>query len=226
MDETTWQRWGATSGLVAVGAGAGAMVFERGGVSPDEPADQIAAFFAVNGSLLLAQSVLFMIGAAALLWFTGSLRAFLAAAEGGSQRLSTLAFGAGIAQVAVNLMAQAFQIGLATTPPAQVSGGLVALMDATFALANVPLAVMLGAVALVSLRYRAFPAWLGRLAAVAAGAYAILSANVAVSGGPLGPGGELSYVLYPALVIWLVPAAIIMIRRCGPVVNTERAASA
>ncbi len=216
MNETTWERWGAASGLVAVAAGAAALLFERGAVSPNDPADEIVRFFAANASAQLMQSVLFVIGAAALLWFIAGLRAFLAVAEGGTARLSTLAFGAGISQIVLNLMAQAFQIGAATTPPEQMSAGLVAMMNATFALANVPLAVMLAAVAAVSLRYRAFPRWLGWLAAAAAVAYALLSVSVAVDSGPLAPGGALSYALYPSLVLWQVPAAIIMIMRSRP----------
>ncbi|GII05998.1 DUF4386 family protein [Planobispora takensis] len=213
MGTTAQRRWSAAGGLIAVAAGAAATLFERGGVNPDDPADQITAFFTANGSALLTQSALFVIGAAALLWFIAGLRAFLGAAEGGSQWLATLAFGAGIAQIAANLTAQTFQIGLATAPPEQVSGALVALTNAAFALANAPTAVMLAAVAVVSLRHRAFPGWLGRLAAAAAGAYVILSVSAVAPDGPLAPGGALSYLLYPALVIWLVPAAITMIAR-------------
>ncbi|GIH96313.1 hypothetical protein ACFFMN_39185 [Planobispora siamensis] len=220
---TTRERWGATGGLVAVAAGAAAAVFERGGVSPDAPAGQITAFFAANGSAMLAQSALFVIGAAALLWFLAGLRAFLAAAEGGSQRLSTLAFGAGVAQVTINLVAQAFQVGLATAPPEQVSAGLVALTNAVFTLANVPVAVMLAAVAAVSLRHGAFPPWLGWLGAAAAVAHALLSVSAFAYNGPLAPGGALSYLLYPALVVWLVPAAITMIVRGGPAAREDRA---
>ncbi|MFC4119815.1 hypothetical protein [Nonomuraea zeae] len=215
MNEPAWQRWGMGSGLVAVAAGAAAVLFERGAVSPEQPAPDIAAFFAANGSALVAQSLLFVAGAVALLWFLGCLRVFLAESEGGPARLSTLAFGAGVAQVVLNLIAQAWQIGLATAPPAQVTGRDLALMNAMFALANVPVAVMFAAVALVSLRHRAFPRWLGWLAAPAAAAYAVLSAGIAVTSGPLAPGGWLQFLLYPALVIWLVPATIVMIARSG-----------
>ncbi|MEV0353492.1 hypothetical protein AB0H88_47725 [Nonomuraea sp. NPDC050680] len=226
MNETAWERWGAASGLVAVAAGAAALLFERGAVSPNDPADEIVRFFAANGSAQLMQSVLFVIGAAALLWFISGLRAFLAVAEGGTGRLSMLVFGAGITQIVLNLMAQAFQIGATMTPPEQMSAGLVAMMNATFALANVPLAVMLAAVAAVSLRYLAFPRWLGWIAAAAAVAYALLSVSVAVDSGPLAPGGALSYVLYPSLVLWQVPAAIIMIIRIGRGAAVELAPSA
>jgi hypothetical protein len=38
---------------------------------------------------------------------------------------------------------------------------------------------------------------------------------VARATGPLAPQGWLTLVLYPMPVIWLVPAAIVMIRRLG-----------
>ena len=48
---------------------------------------------------------------------------------------------------------------------------MINTMSAMLTIANLPLAVMLLAVAVVSLRHRAFPFWLGWLAAVAAGSY-------------------------------------------------------
>ena len=59
---------------------------------------------------------LFLAGAALYLWYLGSLRTWLHDAEGGTGRLSTVAFGAGTVWVGVNMVAQAFQIGLATDP--------------------------------------------------------------------------------------------------------------
>ncbi|WP_433518744.1 hypothetical protein ACQP2T_26535 [Nonomuraea sp. CA-143628] len=216
MGDTTWERWGAASGLVSVAVGAAALIFERGGVRPNAPGNEITDFYLRNGQAQLTQSLLFTAGAAALLWFAGSLRAFLARAEGGTQRLSTLAFGAAVAQAAMNLLAQAFQVGLAGAPHGgQVPPALISIMDAVFILANVPLAVMLAAVAMVSLRTHAFPSWLGWLAALAAAAHALLSASIVTGSGPLAAGGWLATALYPALTVWLVPAAITMIVRIG-----------
>jgi hypothetical protein len=211
----TWERWGAASGLIAVAVGAFALVFERGGVSPNASSADIADFFSRNGQAQLTQSLLFLIGAAALLWFAGSLRTFLARAEGGEARLSTVVFGAAVAQVTMNMLAQAFQIGLAGAPGGQVPPALLTTTNAIFALVNLPLVVMLLAVTVVSWRTRAFPAWLSGLAALAAAAHAVLVASVAVDSGPLATGGWLSASLYPAFVVWLVPAAIIMITRIG-----------
>lgn len=213
MTETTRERWGAASGLVAVAAGAAALIFERGGISPATPPAEITAFFARNGTAQLQESLLFCAGAMALLWFVGTLRGFLAEAEGGKGRLSAVVFGAAVSQITVNVVAQAFQIGLATTPRGEVPAALVALANAVFLLANLPLAVMLLAVGVVSWRTGAFPRWLSVVALVAAAAHALLAGSFSVTDGPLAADGWLSFALYPAFVVWLVPAAIIMIVR-------------
>src|SRR5512132_3625248 len=108
---------------------------------------------------MLAQSMLFLAGAALYLWYLGSLRTHLHGAEGGTGRLSAVAFGAGTVWVGVNMVAQAFQIGLAADPAAGAPAALVGTMNAVFTIAALPLAMMMAAVATVSLRYRAFPAW-------------------------------------------------------------------
>jgi hypothetical protein len=87
--------------------GATAAVFERNPVT--------ATDFAVNQTALLTQSMLILAGAAFSLWFIGSLRTHLLRAEQeqGAGRLSSVAFGAGIAWAALNMLAQAFQLGAA-----------------------------------------------------------------------------------------------------------------
>jgi hypothetical protein len=67
----------------------------------------------------------------------------------------------------------------------------------------------------VSLRYGAFPAWLGWLSAVVAGAQAFLCLSTAFESGPFASDSLLSFVLYPFFLIWLVPATVIMVRRVG-----------
>ena len=207
MTDTTWERCGAASGLAMVVLGAAAVVFER---SP-----QTAADFAANRSALLTQSMLFLLGAAAGLWFAGSLRTHLARFEGGNARLAAVAFGAGVAWAALNICAQAFQIGVARDPHGAAPTALLSTMSALFTVANLPLAVMLLAVAVVSLRHRAFPVWLGWVAIVAAAAQTLLWSTSVVSDGPLAANGPLSFALYPFFLIWLVPATLIMIRQAG-----------
>ncbi len=216
MNETRWERWGAASGYAALLAGAAAVVFERGPVSASDPTGEIAAYFADNRGALRAQGLLFVIGAGFFLWFLGSLRSFLVRAEGGTGRLSAVAFGAGIASIVITVVALAFQIGLAMAPGGAVEPALVATMGAVFTVANLPLAVMLIAVAVVSFRTRAFPAWLGWLSVAAAAAQLAPSFGMILDSGPLAADGWLAaYVPYPLYVVWLAAATTAMIRRIG-----------
>ena len=80
-------------------------------------------------------------------------------------------------------------------------------------IAYVPMAVMLAAVAVVSCRFRAFPAWVAWLSAVAAAANLLMSAGRVTQSGPLVPGGLLTYVLYLLQVVWQVAVPTLMIVR-------------
>jgi hypothetical protein len=207
MNERRWERYGAASGFAVVIFGAAAMMFERTPVT--------AADFAANRTALLTQSMLFLAGAAVTMWFVGSLRSFLVRFEGGTGRLTAVVFGSGVAWITLNMAAQAFQVGVASDPSGEAQTALLKTMNAVFTVANLPLAVMLLAVAVVSLRYRAFPLWLGWVAVAAAVGQALLWLATVIQSGPLASDGWLSLVLYPLFLIWLVPATIIMIRRAG-----------
>jgi|RhiMethySRZTD1v2_1073278.scaffolds.fasta_scaffold03542_7 hypothetical protein len=207
MNESTWERCGASSGFAMVVLGAAATVFERTPVT--------AADFAANRTALLTQSMLFLAGAGISLWFVGCLRTYLSRAEGGSGRLAGIAFGAGIAWATLNMLAQAFQVGVASDPAGEAPVALLKTMTAVFTVANLPLVVMLVAVAVVSLRHNAFPAWLGWLSIAAAGAQTLLWVATVVESGPLASDGWLNFVLYPFFIVWLIPATVIMVRRAG-----------
>jgi len=218
MKGMNWERWAAGSGFAALAFGAAAVALERPWPSTSAPA-AFPTFLADNRAAILAQSMLFLISAGLFMWFLGSLRSFLIQAERGTGRLSTVAFGAGMIGYGLNVVGQAPQITLTLPSRAGMQPELAAaLTDLGYVMlivANVPLAVMFAAVAVVSVRARAFPAWLGWLAAVAAAAALALSFAVVDPTGPLAPQGWASYLLYPAPVLWLVPAATVMTRRLG-----------
>lgn len=215
MGDATLERWGAASGFVVVAVGAAATVFERGTISVDDPVAKITAYFANNRSALLAQSLLFVLGAAIFVWFVGALRSYLARAEGAAGMLSSVAFGAGIAWVGISLAAQAFQIGLAISSKHEVVPAPVGIMWALFTVAAIPIAVMLAATAVASFRYKAFPAWLGWLALTAAAGYLLVLLGIVVESGPLSPTGWITYAAYPLYVVWLLCATTVMVRRPG-----------
>jgi hypothetical protein len=192
------------------------MFFERGTLSASDPVAKIIAHYTDNHDALRAQALMFVIGAGFFLWFAGSLRSFLARAEGGTGRLSMVAYGAGVASTVVTLVALAFQVGLASAASDAGQPALVGMMDALFVIANLPLAVMLIAIAIVTFRAAAFPAWLGWLSAVAALAQLVPVLGIALDGGPLAADGWLSaYLPYPLYALWLAGTAVVTTLRVG-----------
>jgi hypothetical protein len=165
------------------------------------------------------QSLLFVLSASVYLWFFGSLRSYLWQVEGESGRLSTVAFGAGVIWTGLQMVFQGIQVALAMASSGPVEPALAGMMsDLTYALsviAYVPMAVMLAAVAVLSLRSRAFPAWFGWLSAIAAAVNLSMSLGIAVDSGPLVPGGLLTYVLYLLTAVWLVVVTTVMVVRLG-----------
>jgi hypothetical protein len=214
VSEVKWEQWDAASAFAALVAGAVGGALERGWPSGNDPV-AVASFIAEHRTAILGQSMLFLLSSAIYLWFLGSMRGFLARAEGGTGRISTVAFGAGIAWVVLGMVAQAFQVGQTMAASNGVQPALMWTMAATFAIANLPCAVMLTAVAVVSFRHAAFPVWLAWISAAAAAAQLLLWCGTVVGSGPLAPNGWLTYVLYPLFLVWLVPTCIVMIRRLG-----------
>ena len=214
-----WERWSAASGYVVILFGVAGAAFERGGPPLNAPVEQTVTFFSKYRSELLAQSLMFVLSAGAYLWFFGVLRTFLLEAEDGPGMLSTIAFGAGIVTAGIQMVFQGLQVALAVASKDPVEPTIAALFgNATLALsviAYVPMAVMLAAVAVVSLRDRAFPAWLGWLSSFAAMAHVLMSLGLVVESGPLVPGGTLTYGLYAVSLLWLMATTTVMVVRSG-----------
>jgi hypothetical protein len=219
MNGQRWERWGAATGYLVFALGVAAASFERGAPPANAPVDAILAYFTTYRTELRIQSLLFVLSAGLYLWFFGSLRSFLLRHEGETGRLSTVAFGAGAVWAGMQMVVQSGQASLAMGAGSDVGPALAGMIsDLTYVLsviAYVPMAVMLAAVAVVSLRTGAFPAWVGWLSAVAAAANLCMSLGIVVDGGPLVPGGPLTYVLYVLLPVWLLAVTTVMFVRLG-----------
>ena len=216
MNDPKWNRWGAATGYLALALGLAAASFERGAPPANAPVEQSLAYFIRYRTELLAQSLLFVLSAGVLLWFIGCLRSFLQKAEQGSGRLSSVAFGAGILWAGLQFVLQGAQVALAMGANSDLPATLAGMMgDLTYALsviAYVPMGIMLLAVAVVTWRFKAFPAWLGWLSAAGAAVNLLMSAGI-VAGGLLVPGGALTYVLYLLQAVWQVAVPTVMIAR-------------
>src|SRR4029453_10218304 len=94
-----------------------------------------------------------------------------------------------VAWATINMVAQAFQVGVASDPEGSAPEALLRTMSAVFTIANLPLAVMLVAVAVISLRYHAFAIWLAWLAFAAAGAQSVFWGSAEFDTGPPAAAG-------------------------------------
>jgi len=218
MTGTRFEKLSAATGYAALLCGIGAVALERPWPSTTNPAG-LPVFLADNHAAILGQSLLFLLSAGFSLWFLGSLRSHLLAREAGTGRVTMIAFTAGMIGYGLTIVGQAPQITLTLPAQASVDPALAALLTdlgyVMLLVANIPLAVMYTAIAVVSLGNAAFPTWLGWIAAVAAVAALILPFAVVDPTGPLAPQGWLSYLLYLAPIVWLIPATTVMITRIG-----------
>ena len=100
-----WERYAPLTGVLAVVFWVIGTIVRETAVEMKTPATLLDSYRTEEGSILLGGFV-WLLGTLFFFWFLGSLRARLAAAEGGVQRLTALAFGGGVA-------AAAFGFGLA-----------------------------------------------------------------------------------------------------------------
>jgi hypothetical protein len=145
-----------------------------------------------------------VLSAAFLIWFAGSLRHSLRLLEGGTERLSALALGGGVAAGAFTALA-----GSVVRVAAQRGGsdsGISADSAVVFSdIANsvggvalpVALAVMIAASAAVMFRTGAWPTWLAW-------------ASVVIAVGSLTP---LSYIFLAAELLWILVVSIFLVMR-------------
>jgi hypothetical protein len=184
------RRLGAASGLLSVGL--------------------IIAGDSFGGTGSATGILLELLGFAFFLFFVGTLWACLRDAEGAGGWLSATAFGAGLAEFAVKLGSGAPLLATRANKgmDPEITRALIAMNDASFVLTFLPLAVMLLATAVVTIRWGALPRWLGWMAAVTAlGLLAGLAAGVI---DPYPGWAALPMLLY---VLWIVAASIVLIRR-------------
>lgn len=129
---------------------------------------RIAAFYEGEDSAILLSSTLYLVGVVFLLWFAGHLRGVLRRAEGGEGGLAATAFGGLVAGAAMLLGAAAVNAvgALRVQERGQIDPETAtALFDVSsimFGLAApMAFAATVLASAVVALRTRALPLWLG-----------------------------------------------------------------
>ena len=198
MNESRLERLAPLTGVVSVALFIiGAVVISNYDFLP--PAEKVADFLNGNPTRVITGAYIALISVFFLIWFAGSVRSALLAREGGTGRLSMVAFGGGVAAAAA--LGTSFTVALSAGFRASAPGGITPIgavtmfdfwgqmMGQRFAIG---LAVLIGATAVVSIRSAVFPAWFGWV-----------SALVAV--GLLTPA---AYMVLALAVVWLLVVSI------------------
>lgn len=145
------------------------------------------------------------------LFFLGSLWGAMRRAEGGGGFLSATAFGAGVMSITIKLASAAPVLAARASTgelDPNLTGVLQDINNASFALTFFPLAAMLAAFALVAIRSKALPGWLGWAAAPLSVAFAV--------GGIAGSADLASeWAGLPMLIFtpWVIATSVVLIRR-------------
>ena len=177
-----WERWGPVSGLVFVAAFLLLffLFFVPEDLLPvDVDGEQIREFYRAQGSggFLMMYSFIALAGAA-LLWFTGSLRASLRRIEPAPGRLSAVGFGGGVASGTLLLSGGAVLLApfalILNTPERPLDPVMYDVVEGigfiSINLALIAEAVMIVSASLVTLRWGGLPrwfAWVGLVVALA-----------------------------------------------------------
>lgn len=163
----------------------------------------------VLGSFLLLLSVVFF------LWFLGSLRAALGRAEGGAGRLSTIAYGGGIATAVLwTVLPSVSVLGAldAEYLDPQAAKTIFILGDAFIYPAAATAAVLAAATGLVALRTGALPRWLGWLS-LALAIWLLIPPLGSAAGTPENGAGWTALTAILALPIWTAIVGVVLMTR-------------
>ena len=161
-------------------------------------------FFTTEETAILVGTFLYMIGTLFFLWFLGLVRTRLVEAEGGSHRLSSIAFAGGVA-AAICLLAQPAIHAAGAINSDHLSPGAaqvyLGINVAFFYAAEFATAIFLLALGLVSLRGQPFPPWFGTVSLV----YAVCLVIP-----PIGTA-----VFLWGFPLWLIVVSVLLFRRGG-----------
>jgi hypothetical protein len=198
MNESRFERLAPLTGVVSVGLLIfGAVVISNYDFLP--PAEEVADFLNGNPTRVITGAYLALISAFFLIWFAGSVRIPLLAREGGTGRLSMVAFGGGIA--AAVALGTSFTAILSAGLRAGAPGGITPIGSVTMfdfwgqaagQMFAISLAVLIGATAVVSIRTTVFPAWFGWVSTL-------------IAFGLLTPA---AYIVLALAVVWLLVVSI------------------
>jgi hypothetical protein len=212
-------RYGAATGILFVVLAIVGFLVTPNPPAADASAAEVFEYVGDKQDTLHTVQLIFALAGFSFIWFIGSLRHSLAAAEGNGGRLANTAFGGGLIAVATLMVA----FGLAATAalhPAENGPQLThALIDASLIVPAVgapAAAVFFAANGLSILRSDLLPAWLGWLGLVTALFNLLGISAVYTDNGAFAADGVLGFFIGFALfLIWILAASIVLYQRLG-----------
>jgi hypothetical protein len=167
MQQRNYDRYAPLAGVVFLILAAIAILILEGN-TPDADAKlpKVIQYWSDHDGKAIADSIIGVFGAIFLVWFGGALRAALWRAEGGSGRLSTVAFSGAVIGATALLIGSALEFATADTVndiSPQATQALSALYEDYFFPYPAAFFLLTMATGLVILRSRFLPRWLGWL---------------------------------------------------------------
>jgi hypothetical protein len=201
---TRLERYAPLTGVVAVVFWViGVLISESGAARPDdERAENILAWYGDNENTIITGELILVLGVLFFIWFLGSLRSRLLAAEDGTGRVTSIAFGSGMLAALALIIQAAALIQPTFADEGELSGeaaqAMSILSDAMFGVAEVTLIPMLVATAVVMLRHGPLPRWLAWVSLLLALILAIIPIGWigVIFGVPL-------WVLVTSVLLWM-----------------------
>ena len=221
MENDRYARYGAATGiigvvLIAIGFGIyGADIPES-----SASAREWGSFFSEHQDRIQTSMVVLSLGTFFFLWFLGSLRSAIAAAEVAGGRLATIAVAGGVVAAIFFIIAVSASATAAFRPD-EVDPTLTRALNDFGVLAAGPtaagVAALFGAVAIAGYRHGAFPAPVAGLAALAAIVQVFAMLTVTTDTGALAPDGWLGlWVPFVPILLATVATSVTLMRRPSP----------
>jgi hypothetical protein len=172
MDNDRYARYGAATGIIAVVLIlVGFFIFSSDIPDTDASAADWASFFTDHQNRIQLGITIVGVGLLFFIWFLGSLRSAIAAAEGGTGRLASIAFGGGLIAV-VALLIGLTGAAAAAFRPDQVDPAVTRALNDFGTVAAAPGAAgftaLFAATAIAGYRHGALPAPVAGFSALAA----------------------------------------------------------
>src|SRR3954453_1387102 len=197
--EDRYARMGALGGIVSVvSLIVGFGLVASGAPGFDESARAWGAFINDHATRIQIGVTIVGVGIFFFLWFLGSLRSAIAAAEGGTARLASIAFGAGLVSSAI-LLVTLTATAAAAFRPDQVDPSLTRALNDLAAVTAGPaagaLTALFAATAIAGYRHRFVPPWVAGFSALAAIPQPLAFGVVFCTSGAFAADGVLGFVV-------------------------------